>query len=101
MWFWAILTAGVFVAISPYLPKFTDSGKHFAVSLSTVIAGVSACFSICAVGLGLLAATVGGNFRLDVEEAWLLILFGLTAIMGIILVVVNRRDIKNSQQFEA
>ena len=82
MWFWVIIATGIFVALSSFIPPVNFLGALLALLLSVI--------SICAVLFGLVAATIGGSFRLDGNEA--LLLFGLIAISGIAVVVVNRRN---------
>ena len=89
-WFWIIIATGVLVASSSFIPALHVLGALLALLLSLV--------SICAVLLGLVAATIGGSFRLDGEEAILLFLFGLIAIFGIAVVVLNRKRHLRSQQ---
>ena len=83
MWFWIIIVAGIFVGISQFFPGLQ--------SASSVIAGFLSVVSVCAVLLGLLAATVGGSFRLDDNEAFLLMSFALVAVSGLTLVALCRK----------
>jgi cbb3-type cytochrome oxidase subunit 3 len=79
MWFWVILLTGLFVAVSAYMPNLIIVGAFLAGLLTGV--------SICAVLLGLVAATIGGSFRLDGPEAMLLTLFFCIAICGTIIAI--------------
>lgn len=83
MWFWIIIITGVFVALSQFFPKIRVFGAG--------IAGLLGIVSIFAVLLGLVAATIGGSFKLDTDEALLLFSFFLIAVFGITLVRVNRK----------
>ena len=84
MWFWIIIAAGTFVGISQYSPPLRNLGSAVAGLLSTI--------SLCAVALGLIAATIGGSFRLGDDEGLLLFLFGLIVIFGFTLVFINKKD---------
>jgi len=88
MWFWIIIVAGIFVGISQFFPGFQSAGSLMAGLLSVV--------SVCAVLLGLLAATVGGSFRLDDNEAFLFMLFALVAASGFALVALCRKTQSDS-----
>lgn len=77
MWGWIILAAGVFVGSSPYVGSFAAAGR--AVGLLLAVAAT------LAVGLGLLAATAGGRFRLPADQALLLGLFTIIAVSGFVL----------------
>ena len=86
MWGWIILAAGVFVGSSPYIPTVSALGRVVALLLAVV--------SACAVALGLLAATIGGKFRLPDDQALLLGLFAIIAVSGFVLsrTKKSRRD---------
>lgn len=75
MWGAIFLGAGVIVAISPYFPAMRGPGRVVA-----VFAGVLA---FLAAALGLLAATIGGSFRLPADQAFLLLAFGFIGVFGI------------------
>jgi len=90
MWFWIIIATGVLVASCSFMPSLNVLGALLALLLSAI--------SICAVLLGLVAATIGGSFRLDGDEALLLFLFGLIAISGIAVVLLNRKRHLRAQQ---
>ena len=83
MWFWIILLSGLFVGVSAYIPDLAMMGAF--------IAGLLALVSIGAVLLGLVAATIGGSFRLEGDEAMLLASFFCIALSGLILVVLCKR----------
>lgn len=76
MWGWIILAAGVVVASSPYISSLTAFGRVLGLLLAVVAIG--------AVALGLLAATIGGRFRLPGDQALLLGLFAIIAVSGIV-----------------
>jgi hypothetical protein len=83
MLFWIILSCGLFVGVSAYIPGLAMMGAF--------IAGLLALVSIGAVLLGLIAATIGGSFRLEGNEAMLLASFFCIALSGLILVVLCKR----------
>ena len=86
MWFWVIISVGLFVAISQYYSPLRGIGSGLAVLLGIV--------SICAVFLGLVAATIGGSFHLDDREALLLFLFFIIFLLGLILGFMYKKSIK-------
>ncbi|MEE4380082.1 MAG: hypothetical protein V2J55_21555 [Candidatus Competibacteraceae bacterium] len=75
MWGAIFLGAGVLVAASPYYPPIRDIGRGVAL--------VTGILALLAVALGLLAATIGGSFRLPNEQAMLLVAFSVIGIFGI------------------
>lgn len=83
MWFWVIIATGLFVALSQYRPMLRGIGSA-AASLLAVIA-------VCAVVLTLLAATIGGTFRLGDREALLAFSFFLIAVFGFSLARINKK----------
>lgn len=87
VWFWIIITTGIFVVISQYFTILRGAGAGMALLLSIV--------SICAVLFGLVAATIGGSFRLDDKEALLLFLFFMISIFGLMLAISFKKSIKN------
>lgn len=90
MWFWIILLSGLFVAVSAHQPKIASIGAAFAAILVLI--------SIGAVLLGLVAASAGGSFRLQSNEALLLFFFGLIIVFGVMVVYANKRRIKHNKQ---
>jgi hypothetical protein len=84
MWFWIIIATGVFVAVSQFLPVFQNVGA-FAAGLLGVI-------SVLAVLLSLLAATIGGSFKLNRDESLLIFSFFLIAVFGFVLVRINKKS---------
>ena len=83
MWFWIIIATGSFVAISQFLPKIRGLGA--------AVAGLLGVISIGAVFLGLVAATIGGSFKLDDNQSLLLFLFFLIAVFGFTLISINKK----------
>ncbi len=84
MWFWIIIITGVFVAASQFHKSLITLG-----SIAAILLGV---ISILAILLGLLAATIGGSFRLNNQEAILLFSFFLIAVFGFTLIIANRNQ---------
>ena len=87
VWFWIIIGVGLFVAVSQYSTVLRGAGAGLATLLSVI--------SICAVLLGLVAATIGGSFRLETNEAFLLLLFFVIAVLGFCLGRSFKNSIKN------
>ena len=83
MWFWIISAIGALVAVSQFVPILRGLGSVAALLLGVI--------SVCAVGLALLAATTGGSFKLDNKEALLVFAFFMIAVLGFILVGINKR----------
>jgi hypothetical protein len=86
IWFWVIIATGAFVGVSQFIPSLQGAGAG--------LAGLLAILSICAVLLGLLAATVGGSFRLNESEALLLFLFFIIAVLGLTLASMHKKSLK-------
>ena len=84
MWFWIINTTGVIVAISQFLPTLRGFGSLAALLL--------AILSVGAVVLTLLAATIGGSFKLDNREVLLVFGFFMIAVSGFLLARINRNS---------
>ena len=84
-WFWAISCAGLIVGVTAFIPTLAILG--------VVIAGLMSSIAVLAILLGLLAATVGGSFRLPEEQVILLALFGLAAFLGFILVIIQTKQL--------
>jgi hypothetical protein len=83
MWFWIIIAAGVFVAVSQFIPMLRGLGSVAALLLGVI--------SVCAVMLTLLAATTGGSFKIDNNEALLVFTFFMIAVLGFSLVGISKR----------
>jgi hypothetical protein len=92
MWFWIIIAAGVVVAVTQFIPSTRLIGSVVALLLSIV--------SLLAVALTLLAATIGGSFRLGTSESLLVFGFAMIAVFGIALVRFNRKAVK-TRDFES
>jgi len=75
MWSAIFLVAGIIVAISPYFDPIRE--------LTRVIGLVAAILAFLAVALGLLAATIGGSFRLPADQALLLAAIGFIGVFGV------------------
>ena len=86
VWFWVIVIIGMLVPITQYSIKFQALGVILAILLSVL--------SLCVVLLGLLAATIGGSFRLSDNTAQLLFLFSMITVSGIILQISSKRGHK-------
>ena len=89
-WFWVIIVLGSLVLISQFVAKLK--------ALGAVSATLLAIIAICAVVLGLVAATIGGSFRIDDKSALLLFLFFMIALLGFTLAYLHRKSLKT---FEA
>jgi hypothetical protein len=76
VWGWLTIFGGLFVGVSPYISSIQAAGRAIAL--------VMAILSLLAVALGLLAATVGGSFRLPSDQALLFALFGMIGISSIV-----------------
>ena len=76
-----IIATGVFVAVSQFIPALQKLGA--------VLASLLGFISILAILLGLLAATIGGTFRLDGREILLFASFFLISVCGFALVRIN------------
>lgn len=74
-WGVAFLLAGALVAAAPHVGALRVPSR--------IVALVFAVLALLAVGLGLLAATVGGSFRLPGEQAALLAAFGVVGLSGL------------------
>lgn len=85
LWFWVIVASGGLVIISCHIKSLELVGAF--------IAGLLAVISICAVLLGLIAATIGGSFRLEQPEAMLLFLFFCIAVSGSTLALAYKRKV--------
>jgi hypothetical protein len=86
MWFWVIIVAGAFVAVSQFYPLLRGAGAGLAMLLAAI--------SFLAVLLGLLVATVGGSFKMDGSSAGLLVLFFISGVLGVTLGVIHKRYVK-------
>jgi hypothetical protein len=84
MWFWIIAATGIFVAVSQFLPALRQLGSAAALLLALI--------AVLAVVLTLLAATIGGSFKLDNREALLVFGFFMIAVTGLLLARVNKRQ---------
>jgi len=89
-WFWAIIGTGCIVAISQFYPKLRGAGSGLAMLLSIM--------SVFAVALGMLAATIGGSFKMDDNSAFLLFLFSLIAILGFVVGSLYKQSIRTDKQ---
>lgn len=93
MWFWVIIGVGLTTLIA----LFNDKVQPVAV----VFSGLLALVSVGAVLLGLVAATIGGSFKMDSASAFLLFFFGLIAVFGSTMVYLNKKRLKKEQNFQA
>lgn len=82
IWFWIIITAGVFVGASQFVPVLRNPGGRIASRLGII--------AVLAVGLTLLAATTGGSFELGGSEALLVFAFFMIAVFGFSLARLNK-----------
>lgn len=87
LWFWVILSTGLVVVASQHIESLRGVGSLFAVLLSFI--------SVFAVLFGLVAATIGGSFHLDDNEALLLFLFFIIAILGFALGIIYKKSLQN------
>lgn len=76
VWGLAILAVSLVIAISPYVDVLMPLAKGMAAFFAVI--------AVLAILLGLLAATTGGTFRLPADQALLLFLFGVYAILCIV-----------------
>ena len=83
MWFWIISATGIFVAASQFLPALRGVGR--------VAAFLLAAISVFAVVLTLLAATIGGSFKLDNRETLLVFGFFMIAVSGFLLTRIDKK----------
>ena len=88
MWFWLIIIVGSFVAVSQFYSKLRGAGAGLALSLSML--------SVCAVVLGVLAATIGGSFRMDESTSLLMFLFCIVAVLGVLLAVLHKDYLRSA-----
>jgi hypothetical protein len=88
MWFWVIIVTGLFSAISQYYPVLRGVGSGLAVLLGIL--------SLLDVGLGLLASTIGGSFKIDFNSAVLLLLFFIIFILGLMLGSMYKKSIRKN-----
>lgn len=84
-WFWVIITIGLFTAISQFFPKLRGAGSGLALLLSFI--------SIFAIFFGLVAATIGGSFKMDDKSALLLSLFGIVAVLGFVVAILYKKSL--------
>ena len=82
-WGWTILGAGVLVGISPWLPMLRESARGIALILVML--------SCLALPLMLLAATIGGSFKLGNDDVLLLLGFAAIAVSGIAVARATKR----------
>jgi len=87
-WFWGIIVVGCLVAISQFYPRLRPVGSGLALLLGII--------SICAILLGMLAATIGGSFKMDDSFALLMFLFFNIAVLGFILASLYKKSIQIS-----
>ncbi len=85
--FWIIITTGFIVASSQFFPAIKGAGSGLALLFSLM--------SILAVIFGLVAATIGGSFKMDDSSALLLFLFFMIAVFGITLASMHKKSIKS------
>ncbi len=88
IWFWVIIVIGMVVGISQFFKPLIEMGTALAILLSVI--------SACAILLGLVAATIGGSFRMDDSAALLLFLFFTIIMNGIALALVNNKKNKKA-----
>ncbi len=88
VWFWVIIATGCIVAFSQFFPKIRGPGSGLAMLLGFV--------SIFAILFGMVAATIGGSFKMDDSSALLLFLFFIVAVLGFVLASLYKRSIRTS-----
>ncbi len=88
LWFWVIISTGCIVAISQFFPKIRGAGSGLALILSFI--------SIFAIIFGLVAATIGGSFKMDDSSALLLFLFFIVAVLGFVVASLYKKSIRSS-----
>lgn len=93
LWFWVIIATGLVVAVSQFFPMLRGVGSGLALMLATL--------SVCAVLLGLLAATIGGSFNMDGSAAFLLFLFFVIAVLGFVLSSLYKRSMRSVEDASA
>ena len=84
LWGWAFLAVGCFVAVGPYVAALRGPARAVAL--------VFGILAFLAVALGLLAATIGGSFRLPDDQALLLVTFCVVGVFGIVVFKVLRSE---------
>ncbi len=92
LWFWIIIATGFIVAISQFFPLLRGIGSGLAFILSV--------FSLIAILLGLLAATIGGSFNMDSSTALLLFLFLVIAVLGFIVSSLYTRSMRANESYQ-
>jgi hypothetical protein len=90
LWFWVIISIGCITATCQFLPRCRGVGAGLALLLSII--------SVCAILLGMLAATIGGSFNMDGSSALLLFLFFLVAVLGFVLASLYKKSIRSSDK---
>lgn len=86
MWFWIIIAAGIFVAVSQFLSILSKLGS--------AVASILGIISVCAVVLTLLASTIGGSSGLGGSETLLVFGFTMIAVTGFSLARLNKSSEK-------
>ena len=89
-WFWLIIATGLFVGISQFYPWLRGAGAGLSFLLALIL--------FAGIALSLLAATIGGSFKLEDSFAFLLFLFFITAILGLSLASNFKRFIQSGNQ---
>ena len=89
LWFWIIAATGLFVVASQFVPVLRGVGSAAALLLAVI--------SVLAVVLTLLAATIGGTFKLDNREAVLVFGFFVIAVSGFLLARVNKKRLQRKE----
>ena len=75
MWAWLLLLVAGFVLVSVFVPSL----DHMA----TILGKISGLLAVLALALLLLAATVGGSFRMSESNAIFAVLLVLVALFGL------------------
>ena len=86
-WFWTIVVAGLIVATSQFFPQLKGPESGLALLLGII--------SICTTLFDMLAATIGGSFKMDDSSALLLFLFVIIAVLGFTLAIMYKRSIRS------
>jgi hypothetical protein len=87
LWFWVIIATGFIVASSQFFPRLKGPGSGLALLLGII--------SICAILFGMIAATIGGSFKMDDSSALLLFLFFIIVVLGFTLAIMYKRSIRS------
>lgn len=87
-WFWVIIATGCIVAYSQFSPRLRGLGSGLALLLSFL--------SILTIVLAMVAATIGGSFKMDDSFGLLLFLFSVVAVLGFVVAILYKKSMPAS-----